>query len=340
MNKNIRYIAVAGFGWSGSGAVVDLLKEYEGIKDPDVEFRLLKDPYCINDLYNSLVIKADPLNYDIAIRDFLWYTRKLMYKASKWNLRVGLDYEQSFGKDFVKKSENYINGLVDFKYDGYWWMFEFKDSKFQFFIRKIKKHLYGKHPTERMYFSAPSEEDFLSKTRAYIDDLFSPYVDDGKVDRIVLDQGISTQNYKNEMKYLGDVKLIIVDRDPRDIYTDLCMGRNLIGADLAESHDVEKYAIWHKGYRRNIDDIRSDKDILYIKFEDLVLKYDETIDKIEQYLELPKEKHIAPKTRFIPEKSAKNLGMWKKYLSENEKTQFDKLLSDFYTQSIVEEVKQ
>lgn len=332
MKTEIRYIGVAGFGWSGSGAVVDLLKEYKGLVDPNVEFRLLKDPYCINDLYNSLVVKGDPLNYDTAIRDFLWYVDKLRYKASKWNLHVGLDYEKSFGKDFVSKSEKYIEELVDFHYDGHWWMFEFKDSKMSFLLRKIKKHLYGKQPTEKMCFSSPTEESFLAKTREYIDDLFSPYIQNTEVNSIVLDQGISTQNYKKEMKFLRNSKLIIVDRDPRDIYTDLCLGRNLIGADLADSHDVEKYAIWHKGYRRNIEDIRNDNSILYIGFEDLVQKYDETVAKIESYLGLSGEEHTRPRTEFKPEVSQKNIGMWKSYLSETERKQFDEYLSEYYFQ--------
>lgn len=329
--REIQYICVAGFGWSGSGVVVDLLKEYKRIKDPDVEFRLLKDPYCINDLYNSLVVKADPLNYDTAIRDFLWYVNKLMYKASRWDLRVGLDYEKAFGKDFIRKSTNYIETLVDFRYDGHWWMFEFKDSKLEFLIRKIKKHLYGKHPVEKMFFSSPTEEFFLTKTKEYIDDLFRPYFDNDDVDAIVLDQGVSTQNYKTEMQFLKNAKLIIVDRDPRDIYTDLCLGRNLIGADLADSHDVGKYAIWHEGYRRNIDEIKSDNGILYLKFEDIVLKYDESVSTIESYLGLSNEDHVRPKTTFMPEKSKKNIGIWKSYLTEEEERKFDELLSEYYS---------
>lgn len=328
--KKINYIAVAGFGWSGSGAVVDLLKEYEGIKDPNVEFRLLKDPYCISDLYHNLIEKNDPLNYDIAFRDFLWYVNKLMHKASKWNLNVGLDYEHSFGDDFIKKSENYIKNLVDFTYEGHWWMFEFKDSKWEFFLRKVKKHLYGKQPTSKMYFSSPSKEKFIDLTKTYIDDLFSQYVDDGITDRIVLDQGVSVQNYQMEMMFLNDCKLVVVDRDPRDIYTDLCQGRNLIGAELADTHCVEKYAIWHKGYRRNIEQLRSDKCILYIRFEELVNNYDVTVNKIEKYLGISDDKHINKFKYFNPDVSKSHIGMWKTYLSKEEKAEFDRLLSDFY----------
>lgn len=329
--KDLKYIGVAGFGWSGSGAVVDLLKEYKGLIEPNVEFRLLKDPYCIYDLYNSIVIKADPLNYDIAIRDFIWYVNKLMYKASKWNLRVGLDYESSFGKDFVKKSIEYINALTDFTYEGHWWMFEFKDNKYEFFLRKLKKHLYGKHPTEAMYFSSPSKEKFLLETKKYIDGLFSIYAkDDTKA--IILDQGVSTQNYENERIFIGNSKVIIVDRDPRDIYTDLCTGRFLIGSDLADSHDVSKFALWHKGYRRNIEKIRTDKSILYLKFEDLIRNYEETINMIENYLGLSSQDHIHKREYFVPEKSAKNIGLWREYLTEQEKKQFDDLLADYYVQ--------
>ncbi len=69
--KNFRYILIAGYGWSGSSAVVDLLNEIDGFYEPHVEFRLLKDPYGLIDLRHALVEHWDILNSDIAIRDFL-----------------------------------------------------------------------------------------------------------------------------------------------------------------------------------------------------------------------------------------------------------------------------
>jgi len=48
MNKDkIKFIAVSGYGWSGSSAVVDLFRELENVKCVDTEFRLIRDPYGV-----------------------------------------------------------------------------------------------------------------------------------------------------------------------------------------------------------------------------------------------------------------------------------------------------
>lgn len=41
----LNYIYVLGYGWSGSSVIVDLLKEYDCILVPDLEFRLIKERY-------------------------------------------------------------------------------------------------------------------------------------------------------------------------------------------------------------------------------------------------------------------------------------------------------
>ena len=58
------YIIVAGYGWSGSSAIVDILREFEDCMVPDVEFRMIKDPYGVHDLYDNLVEKWCLLNAD------------------------------------------------------------------------------------------------------------------------------------------------------------------------------------------------------------------------------------------------------------------------------------
>ena len=73
----LKYICVSGYGWSGSGAVVDLLQEFEGYVSLDIEFRLIKDAYGISDLENFLVYNWDVLRSDKAVKDFLWFTRVL-----------------------------------------------------------------------------------------------------------------------------------------------------------------------------------------------------------------------------------------------------------------------
>ena len=67
----MNYIIVAGYGWSGSSALVDLFKEFENVIVPDVEFRLIKDPYGLSQLETVLTEKWDFINSDAAINDYM-----------------------------------------------------------------------------------------------------------------------------------------------------------------------------------------------------------------------------------------------------------------------------
>ena len=46
--------------------------------------------------------------------------------------------------------------------------------------------------------------------------------------------------------------------------------------------------------------------VLYLHFEDLVYRYDETVEKIEKFTGLTPQLHLHPRTRFIPENSINN----------------------------------
>ena len=102
MNAFPTYILVSGYGWTGSSAVVDLLKEINKACYMNVEFRIIKDPKGLRDLYDSLVENWDPLNSDIAIKDFLWLANHLNYKRHKFSLNAGLGYVDFFGKSFIE----------------------------------------------------------------------------------------------------------------------------------------------------------------------------------------------------------------------------------------------
>ena len=73
----LRFIAVSGYGWSGSGACIDILREFKGVNGPNNEFRIIKDPYGLLDLENSLVDNWDFVRHDVAIKDFLKYCKVL-----------------------------------------------------------------------------------------------------------------------------------------------------------------------------------------------------------------------------------------------------------------------
>ena len=73
---------------------------------------------------------------------------------------------------------------------------------------------------------------------------------------------------------------------------------------------VERYIEWVKMAYGNFDIHSTDYEIL--RFEDMVLDYDNTVCRIEKFLGLSPEQHVRPKSCFNPAVSEKSVGEWKR----------------------------
>lgn len=326
--KDNKFFLVSGYCWSGSSAVVDLLKEYSCNIEPGIEFRLIKDPYGINDLYNALVVKRDPLNYDIAIKDYLWFVDALNRKPTR--LKPGLNYQAFFGNNLVAYTKEFINKLVEYQYDSYWWMFELKKDPVKIIEEKIKRKFFNITEQPRMFFSDISEEDFCNETNNYIKKLLVGKYGTNFTKNIILDQAVSVFNASNEMKFIKNSKLIVVDRDPRDVYTDLCKGGFLIGEQLMKSRNPMMYVEWHNAWRKNSYLLNNNNDILQLRFEDVIFNYSETVKKIEDFLGLDASLHVDIGKYLDINISKKNVGIWKDFLTDTEIQVFDRYLKDCF----------
>jgi hypothetical protein len=115
-------------------------------------------------------------------------------------------------------------------------------------------------------------------------------------------------------RYFSNGKLIIVDRDPRDMYVDdIVNWSGALSDDMSSDVMGKKYVDKHIAMRKNI---REDQNVMYLRFEDLVLDYERTVERIADFLEFKLEDHIKKRTFLIPERSSKNVGIWKKHYSE------------------------
>ena len=63
--------------------------------------------------------------------------------------------------------------------------------------------------------------------------------------------------------------------------------------------------------RDELEEIKKLDNILFIKFEDLILNYEFTKDKIIKFLNIDKKKVDLNKRTFLPHKSSKNIGLYK-----------------------------
>ena len=129
-------------------------------------------------------------------------------------------------------------------------------------------------------------------------------------ENLVLDYGLCDYeaDFDKYQDYVGDYKYITVYRDPRDVYF---QGVILLKEKWIPAN-VEDFVYWYNDKNKNIDKYinSNDKRQLLLRFEDLILNYDESVSKILNFLNIDKSHHIAPKTQFRTEISIKNIGLY------------------------------
>ena len=319
MNDVINFINVAGFLGSGSSAVVDLLKEFENFNECDSEIRFVKDPYGIIDLESALINHWDLINSAAAIADFREMCRKGCRHGGHFFSRPGMGYVRKINPDFMKITDQYIDKLTDFEYIGDYYHFKFKKNYLKYLIDRyrtaIEIYTKGKLKTgnrnlKPLHFSCPTQQKFNEATKWYIDEIFRPLCCGLESPFIILDQAVPATNTQVIHRYFNNSKMIIVDRDPRDTFVNEFLSGCYLGNDYNDVQGGRNYVLQQRKLRESMV---IDKDILYVKFEDLILKYDDTRKIIADFLDVPLSKHINKHKYLKTEISAKNIGLWKKH---------------------------
>lgn len=313
---------------TGSSAVDDYLREFEGFTyaPSDVECRFLQDPDGISDLEYNLVDNWHRLNSGFAIKRY--------EKFAKKNRRT---YQLIFGNSWLDETNRYVENLIDFKFPGYWhadvneqpfvcWVI----YKFRRAFSKVVPHRYRKtqdfnyFPQLISYHSMCSRAVFYAKTQKYTETLCEK-MKKADTEYLVLDQCVSTTNIKRYLNYIQDLKVIIVDRDPRDVYIQgTSAGTHVL------PHDPYLFARQYRDMRQTLKEEVKDHRVLRIQFEDLIYNYECITRKIKEFLGITEEKHKYPRKFFNPDISRKNIRLWTKKLEYTEQTKvIEKELCEF-----------
>lgn len=311
MNK--RFLLLYGYGWSGSGAVLDFLKENESIELYNNYFFLIRDKGGLIDLYSNLVENWDMFRSSVAINDFLQLCNRSKKPMLSLFSTPGRDYKNQFGSMFDNAIATFIAEISDFKYYGYEHSLNMSKS-FLGCMRSRLIHQLDKrgirlplNNSDYYYFSKPSREEFFNACQKLLNRLI---IDKSNKEFILMDHHpLPIHNSNLMFDFFGrDSKMIVVDRDPRDIYIDLVNNRMRIGSDLYRTNDVRKYITWHKKSR----EFQTNNNVLFVRFEELIFNYTQTVQRILDFLGLNSETHILKQKFFNPDISIKNIGMWKR----------------------------
>lgn len=309
MNK---IIVPTGYMGSGSSAITDLVSEFKDCKNEfkSYEYVLLHCPNGLFDLEDRLLNGNNAIRSDEAIRTFQSQMKKLYDKKFWW---VG-NYKKIIGENFMDITNEYINSLINFNYQGYWYTHEEVNTKMflKLLIRKpfklltLNKIRFNKilKYKDGMKICLPTNDEFYTKSKKYIYRIIEE-ISRG-AENVVLDQFLLPFNLHRVDNYFDDeLRVIAVERDPRDVFIinkyiwqekQICVPMPL---------DVNEFCKYYRRMRKSEIECNSSK-VLRVKFEDLIYNYDNKVKEITKFLGFTEQDHINKKTRFNPDLSIKN----------------------------------
>ena len=306
-------VGVVGYGCTGASAYVDYLKElgvFQHLKNAS-EFQLLKMADGIIDLYYHLVVDQRSLSQNAAINRFL-----NIYK------NPGLHGLNKLSNGKLKKIiKEYVDNLCSLTWDGRSSLdpvdIRRKNDTITFykinaaidrFLRMFSKKIHFPRYKKR-YYTQLNHKDFCKITKNFIQKLLNSMGFD--VNRnILLEQIVDASFPELGLDFFDDCKIIVVDRDPRDVY----LLKNYIyknsPAFIPTNNSVNEFIQFYKMQRNNKS---QSNNILYVYFEDLIYKYEETTNKICKFLEIEND-NPNKLTIFNPANSIANCNLSSKYV--------------------------
>ena len=229
----MKNIAVTGYFWSGSSAVLDLLSEYDNVSEVpivrdsnDYEHVAFYYGGGLFDLCNSLSHGNTVVGSDYAINVFLDSMNRLYVNRFSWFgsykfltgdkfLRIAEDFINEIAVSFEGTNLNHAVGTrLSIKRTARKALSNLAHNKFSnpCVLKRIDNH-------NKVYVSLPTEEELIKASRRYSNAYFDLFtVKEGSEYRL-FDHLIWPQQIDEFGKFLPqDLSIIVVQRDVRDIY--------------------------------------------------------------------------------------------------------------------------
>ena len=310
-------ISTCGFGDTGASAVSDFLIECKEMEVFDyIEFTIASMPDGLEDLEFHLMHKVSRLSSSIyAIQRF---HKAVLDHAREWHVRTGVPY-----KEIYRITDEFIDSITQLSFVGFSPMIDKKHNEFlrhylgeSIILHRIIPKLEKKKIIKKNFDFYPLSEvkasikpdNFYDASQKYVRDLLSAMGCDLSK-KIIMDQAFSANDPAKSFKFFDDPYAIIVDRDPRDIYIS-AREYALSVCRFFPTDTVENFIQYYKMVRDDQPYKDENPRVLRINFEQMVYDYDNTANKIEEFIGV---KNNSRKTIFVPEMSAANTKLWKKF---------------------------
>lgn len=314
-----------GYGYCGGGALRDVFREFDcHVRFPG-EFRLIKERYGLSDLEHAFFSGFDPDKIDIAIKDFRWLCEKYASRHGRFR-KAGLSYNFYTADKFLELIENFIDEITAYQYPMSWHLYDFRKSYPILMRDRLNDLLIGNPQKKYKMANMPitSYEAFICAARNLIDNILNSFLlatDHSQEATVLLSKALSPSNMKEfeeGRKYFKESKVFLIDRDPRDIYMELLLNgkQRYLPSNNDAVEKARSFVNFFKVARTNQKELRLSPNVLFVRFEDLVLDYEKTLNKLYEWLEVSPSGHLKKGKIFDPKISSSNVGQWRKLKGE------------------------
>jgi hypothetical protein len=152
---------------------------------------------------------------------------------------------------------------------------------------------------------------FINQAKQFTTRLLQEENNGNKYKYILLDQAIPPISISKYLRYWDNPKVIIIDRDPRDLYV---INKALWGCGFIPMHNVGQFIKWYSSTRQlRENETINNENCLFLCFESLIYDYDNMLTRIMKFTNLSTNAHIHKLKYFNPELSKRNTMIFKQY---------------------------
>ena len=245
---------------------------------------------------------------------------KKLYQPGYWFT----NYRAVISPDFMDWCREFIDELGISRFDDTFWYFQEDIDTLPMRLRCYMRYAVsllhgGRHPDgmpirpldyRGVTMAFPTPEVFYAAAGRLLEKVFRAL---GREEHpLVLDQFLLPHNlFRLDRYFDDDVRVIVVDRDPRDVFLSNKYYWSKSGEVVPLPYDAEEFCRVYAGMRRCEADA-DDPRILRLHFEDLIYRYDETLKRVYPFLDVSAAQHDRRGTILMPERSANNTQLFRR----------------------------
>ncbi|MGI6439050.1 MAG: hypothetical protein ACOX0W_02060 [Sphaerochaetaceae bacterium] len=309
MDKNLsqtKIITCASYYGTGSSAIGDIVSEFDSVTyTSDYEANFLHCMYGVSDLEYYLIDNPHRHNSSLALKNFI----RLAYATSGNSLfKKNAHY---FNNEWDTHVAEYVRSLYAFSYHSVSFFDSIWLPRWMYYAMQILKKIFKINflKNSKHYSTIINREEFLKATRTFVSKLLSSL--HIKTEFVYIDQFFPSSHIDQVSQYVeSPVFTFIVDRDPRDLYL---LDKYVWKTHMVPTDSAEGFCSWFRKNRITQSQEIQQDNVLLIKFEDLIYKYDKTIQNIISFCGLSLQDRRRHEKSFDPHKSINNTRLWEMY---------------------------